>query len=165
MDSTRECAWTTSLVHNDKFNYNVIWPIGAAKFGIGENILHCKLMPVFLGSIRVDESENVRISFFVQKIGLMDFVSLRQYLAAPARQTPAELALDAFATQDPGAVQLVRFVLELRVNPRSRRNFEEVQNGYRMSPQPRWFTLLMTTIWNFYRVSLAHGSVRFGDRT
>ena len=44
--------------------------------------------------------------------------TVRSYLLMNPRSTAAEVMRDAFVVGEPGAEQLVRFVLELRVNVR-----------------------------------------------
>ena len=89
----------------------------------------------------------------------MDFSDIREYLAAPARQSSSEVALDAFRDGVPGAVQIVTMVMALRVNRRSRRTFDEAQSAFLLQRRPRWFELLMGVVWNFYRVSLTQRSI------
>ena len=88
----------------------------------------------------------------------MDFDALRLYLGEPARKTKEEVANDAFRLRNPGAVELSKMVLEMRINKKTRRLFEGMAVGYSSTPRQWWVTLHMDVLWNFYRVSLIHGT-------
>ena len=52
---------------------------------------------------------------------MMDLVLVRAYLKLAPRQDADAVLRDAIVVQEPGAVQLLRFVLQMRVNRRTRR--------------------------------------------
>jgi hypothetical protein len=59
----------------------------------------------------------------------MDFAPLRAYLSEPVRTAALEVLRDELLLLIPGAVMLLKFLLEMRVNRRTRRTFQEVVNA------------------------------------
>ena len=84
----------------------------------------------------------------------MDFATLRNYLNGPARPTPRDVMMDAVVFMVPGALVLLRFLLEMRVNRRTLRSLAEVTAAFTGTSAPRWMNVLTNQLWNMYR--LAH---------
>jgi hypothetical protein len=84
----------------------------------------------------------------------MDFACLRQYLAVAPRSSAKEVMDDAVLFLNPGAVILLKILLEMRVNRRTRRTFGEVSSAYSSARPPKWVCTLSSQLWNFYRLSL-----------
>jgi hypothetical protein len=84
----------------------------------------------------------------------MDVQLVRFYLRHSAAATPESLLRDAVVLADPGAVELLKFVLSLRVNRRSRRTLRAVTAAYRKPKQERWLKTLREQLFNMYRLCL-----------
>jgi hypothetical protein len=84
----------------------------------------------------------------------MDFACLRQYLSDPPRASAKEVMQDAVLYRNPGVVILLKFLLEMRVNRRTRRTFSEVNTAFSTPSHPKWLGVLMSQLWNMYRLSL-----------
>ena len=84
----------------------------------------------------------------------MDVQLVRFYLRHSAAATPESLLRDAVVLADPGAVELLKFVLSLRVNRRSRRTLRAVTAAYRKAKQDRWLKTLQEQLFNMYRPGL-----------
>ena len=83
-----------------------------------------------------------------------DFSALRQYLGQRPRDNRDALIMDATLYREPGAVMLLSFLLQLRVNRRSRRSMDSVYAASALQVKPRWFTVLAQQLWNLYRLAL-----------
>ena len=83
-----------------------------------------------------------------------DFSALRQYLGQRPRDNRDALVMDATVYREPGAVMLLSFLLQLRVNRRSRRSMDSVYAASALQVKPRWFTVLAQQLWNLYRLAL-----------
>ena len=83
---------------------------------------------------------------------------MRAYLALPPRQRSADVMRDALRDGDPGALQLIHFILETRVNRRSRRSLATVTAEYAKVRRAAWFGLLEGWVWSLYRLSLISAS-------
>ena len=84
----------------------------------------------------------------------MDFSCLRQYLTDPPRAAAKDVMMDAVVYLNPGAIILLKFLLEMRVNRRTRRTFAEVTSAFCAARQPKWVITLSSQLWNMYRLSL-----------
>ena len=84
----------------------------------------------------------------------MDFACLRSYLGDPVRSGAREVMLDALVFLIPGAVMLIKFLLEMRVNRRTRRTFAEAVIAFGQANPPKWIGVLAKQLWNLYRLSL-----------
>jgi hypothetical protein len=58
--------------------------------------------------------------FIISFSAFMDFSNLRNYLGGPIRMTPRDVMMDAVVFRVPGAVLLLRLILEMRVNRKSK---------------------------------------------
>ena len=90
----------------------------------------------------------------------MDFCALRLYLALPPRVRPADVMSDALLTGDVGAVQLVEYIIQTRVNRRTRRSLSLATTEFRKREKDRdsWYPQLEQWVWNLYRLSLVRTS-------
>ena len=90
----------------------------------------------------------------------MDFSALRRYLALPPRTRPADVRSDALVNNDLGAVHLLDYILQTRVNRRTRRGLGTVTSEYRKREKDReaWYPQLEQWVWNLYRLSLVRTS-------
>ena len=84
----------------------------------------------------------------------MDFGPVRQYLSQPPRASALEVMRDAVLLLVPGAVFLLNYILQCRVNRRTRRRAAEVCAAFNMRDRPRWFGPLCQQLWNLYRLSI-----------
>lgn len=90
----------------------------------------------------------------------MDCASVRQYLSQPVRALGAEVMRDAVVHQVPGAVFLLDFLLNVRVNRRTRRSVDEVASAFLSAAPPRWLTRYVDLLWNFYRLLIKHRNIK-----
>ena len=84
----------------------------------------------------------------------MDFATLRHYLSCPVRPSARDVMQDAVVFLFPGAILLLRFLLELRVNRRTRRTFADVTHAFSLASPPKWLGLMISQLWNLYRLAL-----------
>ena len=84
----------------------------------------------------------------------MDFSPMRLYLAADPRTSAVDVMKDAVVFQNPGAVILLKFLLEARVNRRTRRSVAEVRTAFALQNPPKWVGVLEKQLFNLYRLSL-----------
>ena len=85
----------------------------------------------------------------------MDLVCVRDYLRLPARATAEEVMRDALCNDDPGALAIVNIVLQLRLNPRTRRSLGEAKEVMNTGRVPRWYRIAQEHVWSTYRMFLA----------
>jgi hypothetical protein len=90
----------------------------------------------------------------------MDCASVRQYLLQPVRALGAEVMRDAVVHQVPGAVFLLDFLLNVRVNRRTRRSVDEVASAFLSAAPPRWLTRYVDLLWNLYRLLIKHRGIK-----
>ena len=90
----------------------------------------------------------------------MDCASVRQYLSQPVRALGAEVMRDAVVHQVPGAVFLLDFLLNVRVNRRTCRSVDEVASAFLSGVPPRWHTRYVDLLWNFYRLLIKHRKIK-----
>ena len=90
----------------------------------------------------------------------MDLCALRRYLALPPRVRAADVMSDALLTGDVGAVQLVEYIIQTRVNRRTRRSLALATSEFRKREKDRdsWYPQLEQWVWNLYRLSLVRTS-------
>ena len=84
----------------------------------------------------------------------MDFVNVRRYLSLTPRTSAAAVMRDAVEFDDGGAAALVEFLLNVRVNRKTRRSLADVKHAYNANPQPGCFRVLEKRCWSLYRLSL-----------
>jgi cytochrome c-type biogenesis protein CcmH/NrfF len=84
----------------------------------------------------------------------MDFSVLRAYLGEPVRTAARLVMLDALVYLIPGAVLLLEFLLQMRMNRRTRRSFADAAAAFAMATPPRWIAVLTKQMWNMYRLCL-----------
>jgi hypothetical protein len=87
----------------------------------------------------------------------MDFSCLRSYLGDPVRVNAKDVMMDALVFLIPGAVFLLKFLLEMRVNRRTRRTFGDVVTAFGLANPPKWIGVLTKQLWNLYRLGLKQG--------
>ena len=84
----------------------------------------------------------------------MDLVLIRSYLKLAPSQDADAVLRDAIVVQEPGALHLLNFVLQLRVNRRTRRTRARVNAAYNQMPHPRWLSVVRDKLFNMYRLCL-----------
>jgi hypothetical protein len=67
---------------------------------------------------------------------------------------------DAVVHQVPGAVILLDFLLNVRVNRRTRRSVDEVASAFLSGVPPRWLNRYVDLLWNFYRLLIKHRKIK-----
>ncbi len=90
----------------------------------------------------------------------MDCASVRQYLSQPVRALGAEVMRDAVVHQVPGAVILLDFLLNVRLNRRTRRSVDEVTSAFLSGAPPRWLNRYVDLLWNYYRLLIKHRKIK-----
>jgi hypothetical protein len=90
----------------------------------------------------------------------MDFYSLRRYLALPPRKRPEDVMIDALHNDDDGALLLLQFIIQTRVNRRTRRCVEDAKAEFvkRVRERASWYVQLQGWVWSLYRLSLGRNS-------
>ena len=68
--------------------------------------------------------------------------------------TAAEVFRDAVIVQEPGAVALLSYLLQLFVNRNTRRSLSQVTTAAARQPPSRWVSVLTSQLFNLYRLSL-----------
>jgi hypothetical protein len=91
----------------------------------------------------------------------MDIETVRQYLTLPPRTTAAEVMRDAVLVCDPGALFILNFALDIRVNQRTRRTVTQVRAEYNKAKRARWFGVLQKHVWSQYRLFLSKTGLGF----
>ena len=110
-----------------------------------EIMRQCQNCPTFLLSLSC---------FLSHRPCTMDFVNVRRYLSLTPRTSAAAVMRDAIEFDDGGAAALVEFLLNVRVNRKTRRSLADVKLAYNANPQPGWFRVLEKRCWSLYRLSL-----------
>ena len=87
---------------------------------------------------------------------VMDMCSVRAYLALPPRASSALVMRDALQLDDPGAAAIVKLIMQVRVNRRSRRTMARAREEFLKSARGKWFNVLEEQVWNSYRLLLGN---------
>ena len=74
----------------------------------------------------------------------------------PARTSGSAIINDAIVDDNPGALALLQFILQIRVNRNSRRSVSDVRTALQSnsSRKSRWLSSLQESVFSFYRLSL-----------
>ena len=86
--------------------------------------------------------------------GWVNLVALRLYVSGPERSSGEDILTDALVHQRTGAVELVRLVLGIRWNARTRRTLEDVRREFSRASSRRahWLQRLGTSLITHWRV-------------
>ena len=84
----------------------------------------------------------------------MDFALVRHYVHLAPRADAEAVMRDAVVVEEPSAVELLRFVLQVRVNKRTRRSLGSVAAAYATNAKPRWLGHVQEHLFNLYRLTL-----------
>ena len=99
---------------------------------------------------------NEGILFLWAFFAVMDFSAMREYLREPVRATADEVMQDAVVYQNPGAIMLLKVLLEMRCNRRTRLSVATVTHLFSQNPGRKLMATLVRQLWNFYRMSLTN---------